>query len=396
MGNFCILLEYILTKKMTEKTIILSRVFHKNRVHIGLHYPFDPALTSLVKKLNARWSQTNKCWYVNDTAENIKEIYRLFSGVAEIKRGESFITPPLPPGKNNSITADCKKELSDEVKSKVLKFKYHLLSRRYSESTVGTYIDALQSFLRFYADKPVNKITNNDIVVYNNEYILKNNLSASYQNQVVNAIKLFFSRIEHTKMHIAGIERPKKPRKLPNVLSLEEVETLLNSLKNVKHKCMLALIYSAGLRRSELINLKIEDVDSKRMMISIRTAKGNKDRFVPLAETTLNLLREYYKVYKPNKYLFEGQAGGKYSDRSLLEVFHKAKDLAHINKNVTLHTLRHSYATHLLEGGVNLRYIQEILGHKSPKTTEIYTHVSSEALSRVISPIERLKLKNEK
>jgi len=140
-------------------------------------------------------------------------------------------------------------------------------------------------------------------------------------------------------------------------------------------------------------NEKVRDVDSTRMILTIKEAKGKRDRIVPLSETVLSLLRRYHKEYSPKEYLFEGQKGGKYTESILEEVFHKAKKLAKINKSVSLHSLRHSYATHLLEGGTNLRYIQELLGHKSPKTTQIYTHVSTEGLSKIVSPIEKLKLK---
>ncbi|MBN8701762.1 MAG: site-specific integrase [Bacteroidetes bacterium] len=343
---------------------------------------------------HARWSQTNKCWIVNNTKENLKEILRLLKNIATIE-----VIGPIPEKIEDSanVLVSHKKitsnELSKETLSKILKYKYWLRSKRYSESTIKTYTEALQSFLKFYSSKPISEINNNDVIIYNNEFILKNNLSASYQNQVVNAIKLFFSKIENTKINVEQIHRPKKAFKLPQVLSLSEVETMLNGLSNIKHKTMLALIYSGGLRRSELLNMEINHVDSKRMIITIKDSKGNRDRIVPLSETILEMLRKYYVVYKPKKYLFEGQKGGKYTETSLEEVFHKAKRLAKINKSVSLHTLRHSYATHLLEGGTNLRYIQELLGHKNPKTTQIYTHVSSEGLGKVTSPIEKLKLK---
>jgi len=191
-------------------------------------------------------------------------------------------------------------------------------------------------------------------------------------------------------MDIEAIHRPRTEKTLPKVLSLDEVSRILNALDNIKHTSMLALIYSAGLRRGEMLTMKINAIDSKRMMIHIFNAKGKKDRMVPLAPSVLELLRTYYKVYQPKDFLFEGQNGGKYSEKSLQEVFKKAKSLAGIKKNVTLHSLRHSYATHLLESGINLRYIQDLLGHKSPKTTQIYTHVSNEALSKVTSPIEQL------
>ncbi len=179
---------------------------------------------------------------------------------------------------------------------------------------------------------------------------------------------------------------------MPTILSLQEVEKIFNVTLNLKHLSALVLIYSSGLRSGELINLKISDIDSDRMIIHIKGAKGKKDRIVPLADSTLTLLREYYKVYRPKEHLFNGETKLVYSQSSLQAVFKKACKLASIQKRVTLHSLRHSYATHLLEGGVNLRYIQEILGHGSSKTTEIYTHVTNDSIRKVVSPIEKITL----
>ena len=203
---------------------------------------------------------------------------------------------------------------------------------------------------------------------------------------------MFFGTIENISINIHQLDRPRREWRLPNILSMEEVASIITSLENIKHRSMLALIYSAGLRRSELLALKCKDIDSTRMVITIRAAKGKKDRIVPLSELVLEMLRTYYKEYKPTDYLFEGQNGGAYSEKSLEEVFHKAKKLAGVRKKVSLHTLRHSYATHLLEGGTNLRYIQELLGHKSSKTTEIYTHVSNQAIQKITSPLDKLKM----
>ena len=237
------------------------------------------------------------------------------------------------------------------------------------------------------------------LIIYINSpshgYIKKPSQDVSIVKGETTTLKVF-KTIQKTAINVDEIHRPKKPFKLPSVLSLEDVESLLNSLENIKHKTMLALIYSVGLRRSELLNMTVKDLDSKRMMITIRGGKGNKDRVVPFSATILELLREYYKKHTPKTYLFEGQTGDRYSETSLQEIFHQAKSKAKINKNATLHTLRHSYATHLLEGGTNLRYIQEILGHKSPKTTQIYTHVSNEGIGRVASPIEKMKLNHAK
>jgi integrase/recombinase XerD len=207
----------------------------------------------------------------------------------------------------------------------------------------------------------------------------------------VNAIKLFFRSVRNTKIDFEKIHRPKREKLLPNVLSKEEVKAILNALGNVKHKAMLSLIYSCGLRRSELLNLKPADVDSKRGILIIRQAKGRKDRIAPLSAKIIEMLRDYYKAYKPKVWLFEGQyEGEQYSEKSLHSVLKQALVKTGINKPVTLHWLRHSYATHLLESGTDLRYIQEILGHKSSKTTEIYTHVSTQSLQKIKSPFDDL------
>ncbi len=243
----------------------------------------------------------------------------------------------------------------------------------------------------FYREKPVAEITNEDVIIYNNEYILKNNLSASYQNQIVNAIKLFFQTIRETKMMVDKIHRPKRAKLLPNVLSKEEIKLILNAHSNIKHKMMLSLIYSCGLRCGELLALKPVHIDSKRNIVLLKNAKGQKDRIVPLSPFILEMLRDYFKIYKPKTYLFEGQnAGELYSEKSLQSVLKQALQKAKITKPATLHWLRHSYATHLLESGTDLRYIQELLGHSSSKTTEIYTHVSTKSIQQIKSPFDDL------
>ena len=192
---------------------------------------------------------------------------------------------------------------------------------------------------------------------------------------------------------IEEIKRPRKSRHLPNILSKEEIKILLDSISNLKHKTMLALTYACGLRKSELLSLRITSVDSKRKLLVIKGAKGNKDRVVPLPEGMINMLRSYYVANKPKCWLFEGQKyGEKYSETSLQMIFRRAVSKGGIKKAVTLHSLRHSYATHLLENGIDLRYIQELLGHKSSKTTEIYTHVTEKAIEKIKSPFESLKL----
>jgi integrase/recombinase XerD len=282
-------------------------------------------------------------------------------------------------------------QLTSDIVRRVGIFKRWMRSRRYSESTVKTYGESIVIFLKFFWDKPISEITEQDVVYFNNEYIIKNQLSASFQNQVVNSIKLFFEKVEGSKMRLDLIHRPKRQHLLPNVLSKEEVKLILNATANLKHRTMLSLIYSCGLRRSELLKLKPGDIDSKRNIIKIRQAKGKKDRIVPLSEKILVMLREYYTFYKPKTWLFEGQRDNEpYDERSLSNVLKQCLAKAGIDKPATLHWLRHSYATHLLEKGTDLRYIQELLGHRSSRTTEIYTHVSTQSIQKIKSPFDDL------
>jgi site-specific recombinase XerD len=327
-----------------------------------VYFEKNPDFIARIKQLDgARWSQTLGVWHLPDNEAN------------RIRFKIPTLATNLP---------------SAEGMVQIEKFKQWLRSKRYSESTITTYSEALKSFLVFYRDKAVAAINNEDVIVYNNEHILKNKLSASYQNQVINAIKLFFQTIRDTKMLVDKIHRPKNARTLPNVLSKEETFRLIDLTTNLKHKTLLALIYSSGLRISEAINMKLTDIDSQRMLIHVKNAKGKKDRYTLLSIKVLGLLKEYYSIYKPKTYLFEGQNGEQYSSRSAQAVLQQAAKKAGIARQISLHTLRHSFATHLLESGTDLRYIQDLLGHSSPKTTMIYTHVSSTSLKNIINPFD--------
>ncbi|MCG9792641.1 tyrosine-type recombinase/integrase [Flavobacterium algicola] len=318
---------------------------YKSDTRIAVYFEKDIDLIARIKQIEgARWSQSLIAWHLPDTEEN-RNRFKI-----------TLLNHSLPSG---------------EGVIQIEKFKQFLRSKRYSESTVSTYSDALKSFLVFYREKPIAEITNDDIIIYNNDHILKIKLSASYQNQTVNAIKLFFQTIRDTKIFIDKIHRPKRAKVLPNVLSKEEVKLILDAHSNIKHKTMLSVIYSCGLRCGELLALKPLDIDSKRNIVLLKNSKGKKDRIVPLSPKILELLREYYKTCKPKEFLFEGQTVGKaYDARSLQLILKQALVKTEIKKPVTLHWLRHSYATHLLESGTDLRYIQELLGHNSSKTTE--------------------------
>lgn len=285
------------------------------------------------------------------------------------------------------------RDMEQENTNRIAYFKAWLKSRRYSNSTIKTYTEAIKVFLKYFQDRDPAEISNKDFILFNSNFILKNGYSASYQNQVINAIKLFYLKVENRKLSIEDIERPKKYRPLPKVIPKEHVKSMLTSIPNFKHKTALSLIYACGLRRSELINLQLKDLNSKRLTITIKNGKGQKDRILPVSEKIMNMIIRYYRMYKPVNYLIEGQyKGKKYSATSLEKIFHKYLGKVYKSHNFTLHCLRHSYATHLLEAGVSLRYIQELLGHKSSRTTEIYTHVSMTGLKNIKNPADDFDL----
>jgi len=273
----------------------------------------------------------------------------------------------------------------------LIAFKNYMNYRRYSENTIKTYSDALEVFFRFFQNKKLESLTIEDIIHFNNDYILRKNLSSSYQNQVINAVKLFYRNRFNKTMEVDFIQRPRREKRLPNVLSKKEVKSILETPTNLKHRAMLSLIYACGLRRSELLNLTLTDIQSNRNLLFIRQSKGKKDRVVPISNRLIDILREYYKAFKPKAWLFEGQfPNTKYSEKSLENVLKQSLTKTKISKKVSLHWLRHSYATHLLENGTDLRYIQELLGHSSSRTTEIYTHVSTLNLQQIRSPFDDL------
>ncbi len=263
-----------------------------------------------------------------------------------------------------------------------------LKQKRYSENTQRVYCKYFWDFCEYFANYGVEQISNIQI----NEYILtlikSRNISISQQNQRINAIKFYYEKVCGCDKQYYQLHRPRKEHKLPKVLSKIEVKSIMSFCNNLKHRCIIMLIYSAGLRRSELINLRVADIDSGRMVINVQGAKGKKDRISLLSDNVLQMLRQYYKEYKPQTFVFEGQNGGRYSPTSIANVIHRAALKGGVRKRVTPHMLRHSFATHLLEQGTDLRYIQELLGHSSSKTTEIYTHVSKKAIDKIRNPVD--------
>jgi integrase/recombinase XerD len=299
-------------------------------------------------------------------------------------------------------TKDSRKKFSDEIHSRELTgegieaietLRWYLEENRYSKRTIESYTSVLEIFFRYFSMKHPDEIQQGDISDFMNEFIIKNGLSASYQNQAISAIKIYYEISGERNVVPGLLERPRRGRALPKVFSKEEVTRILNSAGNTKHKLLLWIIYSCGLRRSEATNILLTDIDRVRNIIHIREGKGGVDRIVPVPNKVWSKYDEYMESYHPSKYLFEGQSGGRYSAESVYNVFKHALHKAGIQKEVGVHSLRHSFATHLHENGLDIRFIQELLGHKSSRTTEIYTHVSRRNLAAIKSPIEDLDLK---
>lgn len=367
--------------------IVLRRHMHRGQNCLFLYFHYNLTLVSRLRTFPGRkFSKSKGAWYIEDRPDSLVRIRVFFQGYAVVELDESK-------QENRRIKAPTLSPLTPPQVEMVEALRRYMRVRRYSEASIHSYTEGLSVFLRFCGKQESSAIGHEDLERFNDEYIIKPNRSASYQNVVINAIKLFVNTFTSTRIDPEILERPRKAYRLPVILSKEEVQSILKNTSNLKHKCMLTLIYSCGLRSGELINMKVGDVDSQRMVIHIRNAKGSKDRYVPLSEKLLPLLREYYLAYKPKEYLFNGAEGvGKYSRTSLQRVFHQAVNRTGITKKIRLHNLRHSYATHLLENGVNLRYIQELLGHNNPKTTQVYTLVSRENSRKVNSPLDDLEI----
>jgi integrase/recombinase XerD len=365
--------------------LILEPLFHNEKDCVALKFPYNAKLLPIVRTLpGATFSRTNRCWYVPQRAGLLEEIIKLFQQHATLdylaleKEDTATLVKPGGPAAGELMNLRLMEQ--------------KLILKGYSPATIKTYQEQFKLFQEFYRPALAQALQEGDIRNYILYLIEKRRLSKSTQNQAINAIKFFYEKVLHEARKVYQIERPIKDKTLPIILSEEEVIKLFLSLTNKKHRLMLMLIYSGGLRRGELLNLRKGDVDINRGVIFIKGGKGHKDRQTVLAKTLVPLVTEYRKEVQPAYWLFEGVDKKQYSASSLQSIFKRALLEAGIHKQIHLHTLRHSFATHLLEQGTSTRYIQELLGHNSPKTTEIYTHVTRFALDKVRSPLDTLEL----
>ncbi|WP_052910836.1 tyrosine-type recombinase/integrase [Riemerella anatipestifer] len=344
---------------------------HREKNVIWISFPYQKELIDLLKEhTTARWSASQKSWYV----PNNRHYRTLFSITEEPLVGKMVFS-----------------KIKAVNRPAFERFQEHLKLKGYSRNTLRTYAVEFAQLLYVLKDFSVDELSEERLRAYFLYCFEDLKLSEAEINSRINAIKFYFEQVLHRKKMFFDIPRPKKKKQLPKSLNKKQILKIFEVTTNLKHRCMLQLCYGMGLRVSEIVNLKLEDICSETMRVRIENAKGKKDRMVPLPESILPELRAYYREYKPKKYLFEGQYGGVYSVRSVQSVFKTAMRKAGINKTVGIHGLRHSYATHLLEMGTDIRYIQEFLGHNNIKTTQIYTQVTSEHQRTIRSPLDSLK-----
>ncbi|MCK0132484.1 site-specific integrase [Flavobacteriaceae bacterium F08102] len=351
----------------------------KNAKRIKIFIPYElHDMRKSFKALNSSyWHSNQKLWSIVNTSKNLALVKKTFNGKFKIENEK-----PFTPVKSATLTDQAADMLLDLEKTLVLK--------HYGQSTVNTYKKMFTVFLTKFMHQDLKQISKAQIEQFIYDLIKLNNISESYQNQLINAIKAYYEHVLGLPREYYDIQRPKKSHNIPNVLSQLEVLNILQHPKNIKHKAILWTIYSGGLRISEVINLRVSDVHSDEGYLFIKDSKGKKDHKTILSNHLVTLLRKYYTLYKPSYWLFEGQTGGKYSTTSIRSVFRKAVKETDSNPWATVHTLRHSFATHCIENNVNLRHLQNMLGHNSPKTTELYTRTIEINNKNISSPLDNL------
>jgi integrase/recombinase XerD len=355
------------------------KIFIIDEKTMEIYFPFNKMVVQRIKEIPyAKWEANRRCWIIPYHENLIHAINKAFADHGLTAVYQEIKTEKKELQKRDfAITRKCPAEYLDKLKVK-----------RYSKSTIGTYTGMFTDFINFYSNKSLDDISEQDIKDYLLYLIDRRGVSSSYQNQAVNAIKFYYEKVKGGERTVYMIDRPRSEHKLPVVLSFDEVKRILDATRNLKHKCILMTLYSAGLRISELLRLKLNDLDYDQMKIHVKDAKGNKDRFTILSGKLVEMLKDYFSAYKPTEYLFEGAGGKPYSDTSAESVFHRSCKYAGITKDVSLHTLRHSFATHMLEKGADIRYIQYLLGHASAKTTQIYTHITAKGMDKIKSPLD--------
>ena len=380
-----------------KEQVVLSRGVIGQKQKLFIRFQYDQELIEMAKHLGAFWSSSKGVWYLPFSKQAIEDAHRSFGRYTRVVGdGLTAMSQPIPQKPSGDqfvkrVRGIKAKALSSLDKANLRGYVKYLRGKVLSESTVRTYYVHILDFTIYLKGKPIKELVNRDVEQFVEDVCVKRRYSVSTHRQVISAIKQFVSLHPECGIENLSLQRPRKSRFLPTVLSKQEVIDLLRNTRNAKHKAVLALLYSSGLRIGELINLELNDIDVDRRQIFVRSGKGRKDRYVIMAESFRQLFHGYLMTYRPIKFFVEGNNPGEpYSPVSVRSFLKRSCKLARIYKKVTPHTLRHSYATHLLEQGVDLRYIQELLGHSSPETTMIYTHVSKKDILKIESPLDAL------
>jgi site-specific recombinase XerD len=382
---------------------MIIRLGKWNENELKLQFPYDEHLIQQVRRLSQRrWEPQARVWLVPYTLRMIEEMLHMFADLRfEVE---------------SALLEECAllreymdKQQTERVTTKTIDLEtsqwgawtekqlvYELKLRGYSLKTIRSYCGQVKRFYSFYTANRGTAV--HEIVRKYSYYLLSQQRSASYVNQAISAIKFYLEHVCGQVGEKPLYVRPKKENKLPNVLSQAEVIRILKHVTNRKHRAILSLTYSSGLRVSEVVRLRWTDFDPERRTLRVRQGKGKKDRLTVLSETAYEIFQQYFQAEQPKgQWLFPGQTPGSHlTERTVQKVFEKALQNSQIAKEVTLHSLRHSFATHLLEGGTDIRYIQELLGHKRLQTTEIYTHVAIKDVRRIQSPLDRMDFDAEK
>ena len=403
--------------------IVLQPIQHRNQYWIAITAPLLQNINNLLRQLPAiKFSKTHKCWLVPLSRENYKTLYHQLMAFAQLDTGamkkwftensaatnikpvaELPVEKENPINKNQTIIKAAAEPLKNNTEallpstlnSALLREMLQLLQlKSYSESTQRTYIGEMAQFLQHIKKQPAESFTVKRLKDYLQYCYATLKLTENTIHSRMNAMKFYYEQVLKRDKFFWEIPRPKKRTILPKVISEEKIIKALFGVENIKHKTILVTAYSAGLRVSEVVSLRVTDIDSDRMQIAIRGAKGKKDRMATLSLFALQLLREYVTLYKPKIYLFEGLDKDKhYSSRSAQTIFNNAIIGLNLPESISFHSLRHSYATHLLENGTDIKYVQDLLGHSDIKTTLRYTHVSIKALAKIESPLDKIMRK---
>ncbi len=379
-----------LNKHTRERQITLKHLYINDQKMIGIQFYPDKLIQAIIKQLpEPKWSEKYGMVYIRNTPDNTKAIFEKFKGLCWINCKYFYINRPVSTY-NETLDINFYRQRKPEKGKRLVPedFLQKLEIRKYSLSTAKSYIHHFEVFMNHYSQvENLLELGEHEINQYIS-YLTKKKHSYAYIKMSINAIKFYYEVVIEMPNRFYSIKQTDKKESLPKVLAKEDIIKMIDVTRNIKHKCIISLLYSSGIRRQELLDMKIADVDSKRMTITVREGKGKKDRITILSRFLLDLLRTYYKSYRPKIYLFESSAGNKYSGSSVRQIVHRASKHAGIKQRVTPHMLRHSFATHLLESGTDLRHIQALLGHSTTRTTEVYTHVSTTHFEKIKNPLD--------